>query len=111
MVLGGQLTPVGNLSSAFLSPKSPLHLQFAYYESALAVEFLFEKYGLERRTAPLVKLELAVIQLRERKDDDSEDEYYTKLETMLVQLSELYEQVDKQSSRLIVPADAEQHPK
>jgi len=57
------------------------------------------------------ELELTVIQLRERKDDDSEDEYYTKLETMLVQLAELYEQMDKQSSRLIVPAGAEQHPK
>ena len=41
------------------------------------------------------ELELAVIQLREGKDNDSEDEYYTKLETMLVQLAELYEQVDK----------------
>ena len=40
MILGDELTPLSQLSSAFLAPKSALHLQFAYYESALAVEFL-----------------------------------------------------------------------
>ena len=39
------LTPVSKLSDAFLSPPSGLHLQFAYYESSLVVEFLVEKYG------------------------------------------------------------------
>jgi len=34
-----ELTPVSKLSGAFLSPKSEQHLQFAYYESSLAVEF------------------------------------------------------------------------
>ncbi|MCH8830910.1 MAG: tetratricopeptide repeat protein, partial [Planctomycetes bacterium] len=77
MILNGELTPVSNLSGAFLSPASPLHLQFAYYESALVVEFLVKQYGiealkhvlgdlaiglpinvaLERRTDPLPKLE------------------------------------------------------
>lgn len=47
MVLDGELTPVGSLSSAFMSPPSGLHLQFAYYESALAVEFLVQQYGLD----------------------------------------------------------------
>jgi len=37
MVLGDDLTPVGDLSGAFLAPRSDLHLQFAYYESALVV--------------------------------------------------------------------------
>lgn len=47
MMLGDDLTPVSRLSGAFLSPKSALHLQFAYYESSLVVEYLIERYGLE----------------------------------------------------------------
>tara|TARA_R110002049_G_scaffold4601_5_gene32214 strand:+ start:301266 stop:303932 length:2667 start_codon:yes stop_codon:yes gene_type:complete len=47
MLLGEELTPVSELSGAFLSPASPLHLQFAYYESSLVVEFLIDRYGLD----------------------------------------------------------------
>jgi len=47
MVLGEELTPVSELSSAFLSPASPLHLQFAYFESSLVVEYLIENHGLD----------------------------------------------------------------
>ena len=47
MILEGEATPLSELSSAFLAPKSPLHLQFAYYESALAVEFLIDRFSLE----------------------------------------------------------------
>ncbi len=47
MVLGKELTPVGELSAAFLAPKTDLHLQFAYYESALVVEFLIKRYGAD----------------------------------------------------------------
>ncbi|MCA9200539.1 MAG: hypothetical protein KDA87_23530, partial [Planctomycetales bacterium] len=47
MILGEELTPVSQLSGAFLRPKSPVHLQFAYYESSLVVEYLIERYGLE----------------------------------------------------------------
>lgn len=47
MVLGKDFTPLGELSAAFLAPKSEAHLQFAYYESALAVEFLAGRFGLE----------------------------------------------------------------
>jgi tetratricopeptide (TPR) repeat protein len=46
MVLGEELTPVSQLSGAFLRPSSSAHLQFAYYESSLVVEFLIDKYGL-----------------------------------------------------------------
>ena len=46
MILGAELTPLSQLSSAFLAPKTALHLQFAYYESALAVDFLVEKASL-----------------------------------------------------------------
>jgi tetratricopeptide (TPR) repeat protein len=47
MILEGEATPLSELSSAFLAPKSPMHLQFAYYESALAVEFLIDRFSLE----------------------------------------------------------------
>ena len=47
MVLGEDLTPIGELSSAFLAPETPMHLQFAYYESALVVEFLIKNHGLD----------------------------------------------------------------
>jgi tetratricopeptide (TPR) repeat protein len=43
----GGLKPASQLSAAFLQPESPLHLQFAYYESALVVEFLVETRGLD----------------------------------------------------------------
>lgn len=46
MMLGDELTPVSRISGAFLHPPTPLHLQFAYYESSLVVEYLIEKYGL-----------------------------------------------------------------
>ena len=46
MILGDALTPLSQLSSAFLAPKTSLHLQFAYFESALAVDFLVQRFGL-----------------------------------------------------------------
>ena len=46
MILGDDLTPVSELSGAFLSPPTPEHLQFAYFESALVVDYLIETYGL-----------------------------------------------------------------
>jgi tetratricopeptide (TPR) repeat protein len=56
MMLGDDLTPVSELSGAFLNPKSPLHLQFAYYESSLVVEFLVEKHGIDVLKRVLVDL-------------------------------------------------------
>jgi len=47
MVLGEDLTPVSELSGAFLNAKSGLHVQFAYYQSSLVVDFLVGKYGIE----------------------------------------------------------------
>ena len=49
MILGDALTPLSlsRLSSAFLGAESPLHLQFAYFESALAAEFLVRRSGLD----------------------------------------------------------------
>lgn len=45
MALGEDFTPLSKLSSAFLTPKSPMHVQFAYFESAMAVEFLIDSFG------------------------------------------------------------------
>ena len=56
MVLGDDLTPVSKLSSAFMSPKSNLHVQFAYYQSSLVVEYLVSKFGLEKLKAILRSL-------------------------------------------------------
>jgi tetratricopeptide (TPR) repeat protein len=56
MILGDDLVPVSALSGAFLSPKSPLHLQFAYFESSLVVEYLLEKHGLDTLKRVLVDL-------------------------------------------------------
>lgn len=47
MMLGDDLTPVSQLSGAFLRPQSPMHLQFAYYESSLVVEYLIQQFGIE----------------------------------------------------------------
>jgi len=56
MILGDKLTPIGELSAAFLSPPTPNHLQFAYYESSLVVEFIVDRYGLEPLRAILADL-------------------------------------------------------
>lgn len=56
MILGEDLTPVSQLSAAFLKPKSPAHLGFAYYESSLVVEWLVEHWGLEKMKTMLADL-------------------------------------------------------
>lgn len=53
MALGDDLTPVSELSAAFLSPKSEFHVQFAYYQSSLVVEFLVENFGFDKLKAIL----------------------------------------------------------
>jgi tetratricopeptide (TPR) repeat protein len=53
MILGDGLTPISKLSGAFLTPPSPLHLQFAYFESSLVVEFLIQRFGRDRLKAIL----------------------------------------------------------
>ena len=56
MLLADDLTPVSQLSGSFLSPPSPIHLQFAYYQSSLVVEFLIDRYGLDALKQILVDL-------------------------------------------------------
>ncbi|MBN1975364.1 MAG: tetratricopeptide repeat protein [Sedimentisphaerales bacterium] len=58
MILEGELTPVGDLSSAFLSPPSTEHLLFAYFESMMVVEYIVKNYGydaLQKILADLAK--------------------------------------------------------
>ncbi len=56
MLLGEDFVPLSELSSAFMSPKSPMHLQFAYFESSLAVRYLVETHGLPLLQKLLVDL-------------------------------------------------------
>jgi tetratricopeptide (TPR) repeat protein len=53
MILGDDLTPVSKLSAAFMAPPSEEHLQFAYYECSLVIEFLVERFGVDRLKAIL----------------------------------------------------------
>ena len=48
MILKGELTPVSRLSAAFLTPKSDRHLQFAYFQSCMVVDYIVGRYGLDR---------------------------------------------------------------
>jgi tetratricopeptide (TPR) repeat protein len=77
MILRGELTPLGDLSGAFLSPSNSVRLQFAYFESSLVVEFIVRQFSFDalkkilsdlgngdgvyqsiaKRTAPLPELE------------------------------------------------------
>ncbi|MCA9220926.1 MAG: hypothetical protein KDA71_11395, partial [Planctomycetales bacterium] len=56
MILGEDFTPVSKLSGAFLNPPTGAHLQFAYYESSLVVQYLVEKHGEEKLNAVLDSL-------------------------------------------------------
>jgi tetratricopeptide (TPR) repeat protein len=56
MILGEDLTPVGQLSGAFLNPKSAAHVQFAYYESSLVIEYIIDRYGFDALHAVLLDL-------------------------------------------------------
>jgi len=53
LILAGELTPVGRLSAAFLEPKDGEHLMFAYFQSALVVELVVERYGFAALKAVL----------------------------------------------------------
>lgn len=46
IILSGKYKPIRELSAAFLNPEDSFHLQFAYYESSLVVEFIVGRYGL-----------------------------------------------------------------
>lgn len=60
MILGGELTPVSELSSAFLRPPTAAHLQFAYYESSMVVEFMIQEHGIDTLKRILVDLAIGM---------------------------------------------------
>ena len=55
-ILAGDVTPVADLSSAFLTAKSGEDLNFAYYESSMLVEHLVTVHGLPALNAVLKDL-------------------------------------------------------
>jgi tetratricopeptide (TPR) repeat protein len=56
LILAGGATPVSKLSSAFLRPPTPMHLQFAYYESSMVVEYVVQRFGAEALRQVLAEL-------------------------------------------------------
>ncbi|MCH2124609.1 MAG: hypothetical protein MK165_07450 [Pirellulaceae bacterium] len=60
MIFSDALTPVSELSSAFLNPPTPLHLQFAYFQSSLVVEYLIGQHGLDALKRVLEDLALGI---------------------------------------------------
>lgn len=60
MLQGEDFVPLSKLSGAFLQPKSGVHLQFAYFESSLAVRYLIETHGLPLLRKLLVDLGMGV---------------------------------------------------
>ncbi len=59
-VLAGKITPVAELSSAFLTAKSGEDLNFAYYESSMLVDHLVAVHGLPALNAILRDLNAGV---------------------------------------------------
>ena len=55
-ILNGRMTPIRDLSGAFLHPETSADLNFAYYQSSLVVENFVERYGLEKLKSVLVEL-------------------------------------------------------
>jgi predicted Zn-dependent protease len=56
MIMKDELTPVGSLSAAFLAPKTPEYLQFAYLESSMVVEFIVSRFGVDHLRGVLADL-------------------------------------------------------
>jgi len=56
MITGGEMAPVAEMSGAFLAPKSPLHLQFAYFQSSLVVEYIVARHGFDALLGVLADL-------------------------------------------------------
>lgn len=59
-ILNDGLTPLSELSSAFMRPESGWHLQFAYFESYMAVDFLIQNFGLPALREVLADLKLGL---------------------------------------------------
>lgn len=60
-VLAGKITPVSELSSAFLKAESGEDLNFAYYQSSMVVEHIVAEHGMEAIVAILKELNSGVV--------------------------------------------------
>lgn len=95
------LKPISQMSSAFMDAESPLEMQFAYFQSSLAVSFLIENFGvgsiqqvldslaqglsiqdaLQRHTAPLEQVDTAFVEYAKQAARTwGKDASFTKLE-------------------------------
>ncbi|MCA9061592.1 MAG: tetratricopeptide repeat protein [Planctomycetaceae bacterium] len=59
-IVSGQLTPISALSGAFLNAESGADLNFAYFESSMAVEFIVDAHGLDALIAVLKDLRTGI---------------------------------------------------
>ena len=79
LILSGKMKPVSNLSAAFLTAESNIDLQFAYYQSALVVDFIVQTYGFDSLKNILnalgkgVKINDAIAEFTEAIDDVDEN--------------------------------------
>ncbi len=46
-ILEDQMQRISEMSKAFINAPSPLHVQFAYYQSSLVVEYIAQEHGVE----------------------------------------------------------------
>lgn len=93
MILGDDLTPVGELSAAFLAPRSAAHLQFAYYQCSLVVEFIVERYGFDQLTAIL----------RDLADGTAINQALTRRTAPLPEIEKLFEAYARERARQWAP--------
>lgn len=61
LILKGEMKAIDDLSSAFMAPDDDLHLQFAYFQSYLVVEYIVQKYGHDALTGILRDLAEGVL--------------------------------------------------
>ena len=90
-ILGDGLTPLSELSSAFMRPESGWHLQFAYFESCMAIDFLVQNFGMEslRKVLDDLKLGLPVNVALDRRCD-ALSELETRFEAFARKLAESF---------------------
>lgn len=55
-ILGGRMQAISEMSAAFLQAETGEDTQFAYYQSYLVVDYLFQTYGIEAMRAVLLAL-------------------------------------------------------
>ncbi len=55
-ILSGEMRPVRELTKAFMQPPSPMHVQFAYFQSSLVVEYIVQEHGIDALKSILTDL-------------------------------------------------------